>query len=609
MANPFNAVPLNLAGLMDPIVAAATRKAKTQEELQKEERDAALWGAYAANALGAEPSRAQQLMSLNPAAPKLPAMAGGGGRMTMPADPALAPAIAKYASAAGLDPVDVATAMSYETAGTFDPWKAGPTTKWGQHRGLIQWGQPQAKQYGVSQEMPVDQQVAAAIKYLQDRGVRPGAGLMDIYSAINAGSVGREGASDAAAGGAPGTVADKVNNQMAGHRQKAIALLKSAGVQVADADVPAAGAQPVQQGFQVPGSPEGTTGRVPQAVPGAPVPGPSALAITPERRALLGKMLANPSTRAAALAEIQKLQEAQTKQPTYGYQIAPDGTILRTDPTGRTPPTPVYQAGVKPPEPTPLQKDYEVARSQGYTGSLMDFDMARRKAGATSVSTVLPKAEGAYDVEVSKSYAKDFIDIREGEQSAVKTKNALRLMDTLSRDPNFYSGFGGNVAKRTNQALIAMGVKDPNAASPVEVFSGLANEVVMGKLGGKLGAGVSNTDVSFIQQMGPQLAHTPAGNRLLIQFTDRMMDRQMEIAKLARDYARKNGGRLDMGFDEVLTAFAESKPLFSKEDVAAAEQAAKTAEPAPTLMQSIFGGGPKQVETPKGTVTITPLGK
>lgn len=182
-----------------------------------------------------------------PQAPRPPTFAGGGSRpMTMPASPELAQAIKEHATAAGIDPVDLATAISYETAGTFDPWKAGPRTQWGQHRGLIQWGEPQAKQYGVTADMPVGDQVAAAVKYLQDRGVKPGHGLMDIYSAINAGSVGRYNASDANNGGAPGTVADKVNNQMGAHRQKAMALLGASA-----ADAPAPGAQNAQ--FQIPG--------------------------------------------------------------------------------------------------------------------------------------------------------------------------------------------------------------------------------------------------------------------------------------------------------------------------------------------------------------------
>lgn len=183
-----------------------------------------------------------------------PSMAGGGSARTMAmpnVSPEIKNGIVQTASALGISPVDLATTISYETGGTFDPTKAGPTTKWGQHRGLIQFGEPQARQYGVDWSNPVGSQLGpngAVAAYLRDRGVKPGMGLMDIYSTVNAGAPGLYNRSDAAAGGAPGTVADKVNNQMAGHRAKAQALF---------ADLPAAGASPVsmetgQGGFAVP---------------------------------------------------------------------------------------------------------------------------------------------------------------------------------------------------------------------------------------------------------------------------------------------------------------------------------------------------------------------
>lgn len=135
------------------------------------------------------------------------------------------------AEARGLNPIDVATAISYETGGKFDPMISGPTTQWGTHRGLIQFGEPQAQQHGVdftnsdtawrSQLNPTS---GAIWSYLDGAGVKPGMGLDQIYSAINAGSVGRMGASDANNGGAPGTVADKVAG-MGPHRQNAAAFL------------------------------------------------------------------------------------------------------------------------------------------------------------------------------------------------------------------------------------------------------------------------------------------------------------------------------------------------------------------------------------------------
>jgi hypothetical protein len=194
-----------------------------------------------------------------------PSMAGGGGARTMAmpnVSPEIKDGIVQTASALGISPVDLATTISYETGGTFDPTKAGPTTKWGQHRGLIQFGEPQAKQHGVDWSNPVASQLGAngaVASYLKTAGVQPGMGLLDIYSAINAGAPGLYNRSDAAAGGAPGTVRDKVEQQMAGHRAKAQRLF---------ADLPAPGASPVELGTGQPGFaiPEGQ-GAV-ESVPG-----------------------------------------------------------------------------------------------------------------------------------------------------------------------------------------------------------------------------------------------------------------------------------------------------------------------------------------------------
>lgn len=134
------------------------------------------------------------------------------------------------AEAIGADPLDLATAISYETAGTFNPTKRGPRTQWGQHRGLIQFGEPQARQHGVDWNDPIGSQLGpngAIASYFRSSGFKPGMSGLDLYSTINAGAPGRYRASDANNGGAPGSVRDKWENQMAGHRQKAAALLGS----------------------------------------------------------------------------------------------------------------------------------------------------------------------------------------------------------------------------------------------------------------------------------------------------------------------------------------------------------------------------------------------
>lgn len=136
--------------------------------------------------------------------------------------------IIETARAIGANPIDLATVISYETGGSFDPLQFGPTTQWGRHRGLIQFGEPQARQYGVNWDDPLGSQLGpngAIANYLRDRGYRPGMGILDLYSTINAGAPGLYDRSDANNGGAPGTVRDKVEQQMEGHRRRATSLL------------------------------------------------------------------------------------------------------------------------------------------------------------------------------------------------------------------------------------------------------------------------------------------------------------------------------------------------------------------------------------------------
>ncbi|CAB5155816.1 hypothetical protein UFOVP149_31 [uncultured Caudovirales phage] len=129
-------------------------------------------------------------------------------------------AIAKHAQRIGANPVDLANVISYETGGTFDPWQKGPTTKWGQHEGFIQMGEPQRQKYGYTPGKSVDELVGASADYLVGSGYKSGMGLLDMYSIVNAGSPGHYTAMDNGT-----TVAQKVENMMGAHRAKAADLM------------------------------------------------------------------------------------------------------------------------------------------------------------------------------------------------------------------------------------------------------------------------------------------------------------------------------------------------------------------------------------------------
>ncbi|WP_066722817.1 MULTISPECIES: hypothetical protein [Hyphomicrobiales] len=159
--------------------------------------------------------------------------AGGGARnnrLTPDQAAEMARGIQAAAKSIGISPDDLATAISYETGGTMDPWQKGPRTQWGRHRGLIQWGEPQARKYGVDANTSITDQLMAAARYLRDRGVKPGDGLLQVYAAINAGHASKINATDAHNGGAPGTVADKVAT-MGRHKGALSRLERQGGVQ------------------------------------------------------------------------------------------------------------------------------------------------------------------------------------------------------------------------------------------------------------------------------------------------------------------------------------------------------------------------------------------
>lgn len=177
-------------------------------------------------------------------------------------------------------------------------------------------------------------------------------------------------------------------------------------------------------------------------------------------------------------------------------------------------------------------------------------------------TTINMGAEKAQDATVGKGYGEYQLDLATKGRNAGSTLNTLALMEQAMNSPGFYSGVGGESMKRANQFLGALGVKDPRAASAAEVFDALSNKVVLDGLGGSLGPGISNTDRDYISRTAPTLAQSEEGNRNLIGIARNLAKRQQQVSQLARDYAAKNNGRLDAGFDQALDEFAANNPLF-----------------------------------------------
>lgn len=103
---------------------------------------------------------------------------GAGSR-----DEELVRATAAAAEQLGIATKDLLSIIMLESGGN-------PSIRGGagnRHVGLIQFGPEEQRKYGASQNQSITEQMPAVVRYLMDRGVKPGMALPNVYAAVNAG--------------------------------------------------------------------------------------------------------------------------------------------------------------------------------------------------------------------------------------------------------------------------------------------------------------------------------------------------------------------------------------------------------------------------------------
>ena len=103
-------------------------------------------------------------------------------------------ALETAAAELGVDPIDLATIIGFETGGTYDPGVVGG--QGGNYQGLIQFGIPERQAYGVVPGMTFEEQLLGpVVRYFKDRFAKAGmstqgATLEDLYTTVLAGNPG-----------------------------------------------------------------------------------------------------------------------------------------------------------------------------------------------------------------------------------------------------------------------------------------------------------------------------------------------------------------------------------------------------------------------------------
>jgi hypothetical protein len=128
----------------------------------------------------------------------------------------------------------------------------------------------------------------------------------------------------------------------------------------------------------------------------------------------------------------------------------------------------------------------------------------------------------------------------------------------------------------------SLGIKlDPKLGAK-QAVQALSNEVALQLRNPSGGAGMpgalSDKDREFLVSMTPGLANTAEGNKLIIESARKLAKRELDVARLARDY-RQRKGQMDEGFYQELAQFSAANPLFGGDAIPGGQE--RRASPRP----------------------------
>lgn len=188
-----------------------------------------------------------------------------------------------------------------------------------------------------------------------------------------------------------------------------------------------------------------------------------------------------------------------------------------------------------------------------------------------AMNLAMPPQETAESKKVGEFMGETYNDLQKSALDAPKKKASLDRLENLLTKP--YTGPGGEAANTFNRGLYGAGKAAGFDVSGLEekIGSAEAAKALAGQMALELrnpagGAGMpgamSDADREFLKSMVPALATTPEGRAMTLETKRRLIDRDAAVAKIARDYRKKNG-HVDEGLFEELQNYSDKNPLFN----------------------------------------------
>lgn len=184
------------------------------------------------------------------------------------------------------------------------------------------------------------------------------------------------------------------------------------------------------------------------------------------------------------------------------------------------------------------------------------------------LTTIAAQSKGAQDIKTAEKTGTDlgeeYSKIQAGAPAAQAKLNQVDQLERLLGDLD--SGSLAQAGVKAAELAKSFGIDiDPKLGAKqaaLAIGNGLALQLRNPSAGAGMPGSLSNSDRDFLVSMLPSLMQTKDGRRQLIASMRLMAQRDMDVAKLAREYKQEHG-QYDEYFYDKLAQWSDQNPIFS----------------------------------------------
>lgn len=238
----------------------------------------------------------------------------------------------------------------------------------------------------------------------------------------------------------------------------------------------------------------------------------------------------------------------------------------------------LYQAAQ--PKPTDDQREYAQAQKQGYKGTLLDYQQALKKAGASSNTVNVAAGENAFNKKVGEDQAKRYGEIvTAGDQANVQLGDLNALSDIGTR---LQTGKQAEITGALGPYIKALGI-DVKGLDDIQAFDAIQSRLAQGMRTPGAGATSDFDAQQFLKQV-PNLRNTPEGNKLVSDTMTAIAQNKRTAANIARaamsgNLSREAAEAKLQALPDPFTAWKKANPAPAQSAVPAAPQQQNVGQP------------------------------